>query len=150
MPPPLILSTVNKLLTFSKEESFACVDVAVVDLTDGRADIVKIGSPLAFILSGNTVKVLESASLPLGILDNLRPDTSTYTLSENDVLLFVSDGITDAFGGAADLYEVLRSIPAHNPQQLADTLVQSALQCYHGKAKDDMTAVAVRIFKSHA
>lgn len=150
MPPPLILSTVNKLLTFSKEESFACVDVAIVDLADGRADIVKIGSPLAFILSGNTVKVLESASLPLGILDNLRPDTSSYTLGENDVLLFVSDGVTDAFGGAADLYETLRSIPANNPQQLADTLVQSALQAYHGKAKDDVTAVAVRIFKNVA
>ena len=150
MPPPLILSTVNKLLTFSKEESFACVDVAIVDLTDGRADIVKIGSPLAFILSGNTVKVLESASLPLGILDNLRPDTSSYTLGENDVLLFVSDGVTDAFGGAADLYETLRSIPANNPQQLADTLVQSALQAYKGKAKDDVTAVAVRIFKNRA
>lgn len=150
MPPALILSTVNKLLTFSKEESFACVDVAVVDLTNGQTDIVKIGSPLAFILSGNTVKVLESASLPLGILDNLRPDTSSYTLSENDVLLFVSDGVTDAFGGAADLYETLRSIPSHNPQQLADTLVQSALRAYNGKAKDDITAVAVRIFKQAA
>ena len=86
----------------------------------------------------------------LGILDNLRPDTSSYTLGENDVLLFVSDGVTDAFGGAADLYEALRSIPANNPQQLADTLVQSALQAYHGKAKDDVTAVAVRIFKNVA
>ena len=148
MPPDLILSTVNKLLTFSKEESFACVDVAIVDLTDGKTDIVKIGSPLAFIISGNTVKVLESASLPLGILDNLRPDTSSYTLAENDVLLFVSDGVTDAFGGAADLYETLRSIPTHNPQQLADTLVQSALRAYNDKAKDDITAVAVRIFKN--
>lgn len=147
MPPDLILSTVNKLLTFSKEENFACVDVAIVDLTNGNADIVKIGSPLAFILSGNTVKVLESASLPLGILDNLRPDVSSYTLAENDVLLFISDGVTDAFGGAADLYEALRGMPANNPQQLVDTLVQSALKAYDGKAKDDITAVAVRLFK---
>ena len=150
MPPPLILSTVNNLLTFNKEERFACVDVAIVDLTDGKTDIVKIGSPLAFILSGNTVKVLESSSLPLGILDNLRPDTSSYTLLENDVLLFISDGVTDAFGGAADLYEILRSMPAHNPQQLADSLVESALKAYGGKAKDDITAVAVRLFKQTA
>ena len=150
MPPPLILSTVNKLLTFSKEESFACVDVAIVNLTDGKTDVVKIGSPLAFILSGNTVKVLESASLPLGILDNLRPDTSSYTLAENDVLLFVSDGVTDAFGSTADLYEALRSMPTNNPQQLADTLVENALRAYGGSAKDDITAVAVRIFKNAA
>ncbi|MBO5434991.1 SpoIIE family protein phosphatase, partial [bacterium] len=82
MPPETILKTVNKLLTFNKEESFACVDIAVIDLDTGEADIVKIGSPLGFILTGSTVKVLEGGSLPLGILDSLHPDTATYTLTE--------------------------------------------------------------------
>ena len=150
MPSPLVLSAVNKLMTFSKEESFACVDIAVIDLDSGSADVVKIGSPLAFILSGNTVKVLETTSLPLGILDSLRPDASSYALQENDVLLFLSDGIADAFGSTADLYEVLRSIPISNPQQLTDSLVERALQAYNGVAKDDMTALAVRLFKATA
>ena len=148
MPPDTVLSTVNKLLTFSKEETFACVDIAVVDLDNGQTDIVKIGSPVAFILSGNTVKVLESTSLPLGILDCLHPDASSYTLRENDTLLFLSDGITGAFGSTADLYEVLRTIPLHNPQQLADLLLERALHAYGGNAKDDMTVIAVRLFKS--
>lgn len=148
MPPDLILSTVNRLLTFGKEETFACVDVAVIDLDNGRTDVVKVGSPAAFILSGNTVKILESTSLPLGILDALHPDTATYTLAENDVLLFVSDGIADAFGSPSDLYEVLRAIPIQNPQQLTDALTESALRAYGGVAKDDMTAVAVRLFKA--
>ena len=148
MPSPLILSSVNKLLTFSKEESFACVDIAIVDLDSGLADVVKIGSPLAFILSGNTIKILESSSLPLGILDSLRPDATSYQLAENDVLLFISDGISDAFGTAADMYECLRSIPIHNPQLLADSILQGALRANGGVAKDDMTALAVRLFKS--
>ncbi len=150
MPSPLVLSAVNKLMTFNKEESFACVDIAVVDLQSGRTDIVKIGSPLGFILSGNTVKVLESTSLPMGILDSLRPDTASYTLMENDVLLFLSDGISDAFGSTADLYEVLRELPVRNPQQLADSLLERALQTVGGVAKDDMTAVAVRLFRGQA
>ena len=148
MPSDLVLSTINKLLTFSKEETFACVDIAVVDLDSGGADIVKIGSPLGFILSGNTVKVLEGSSLPLGILDSLRPDTAAYELTENDVLLFLSDGVVDAFGSVTDLYETLRNIPIGNPQQLADLLLENALRAYGGTAKDDMTAVAVRLFKS--
>ncbi len=146
MPSPLVLSAVNKLMTFNKEESFTCVDVAIVDLDDGRADIVKIGSPLGFILSGNTVKVLESSSLPMGILDSLRPDSATYRLEENDILLFLSDGVADAFGSTADLYEALRDLPARNPQQLTDCLLEKALNAYGGKAKDDMTALAVRLF----
>lgn len=147
MPSDLVLSTINKLLTFSKEETFSCVDIAIIDLDNGAADIVKIGSPLGFILSGSTVKVIESNSLPLGILDSLRPDTAAYSLCHDDVLLFLSDGITDAFGSTTDLYEVLKSVPANNPQQLADNLLQQALAAYGGKAKDDMTALAVRLFK---
>ena len=148
MPSNTVLSTINKLLTFSKEETFACVDIAVVDLDDGRADIVKIGSPLGFILSGNTVKVLETHSLPLGILDTLHPDAASYELLENDTLLFLSDGITGAFGSTSDLYDVLKKIPVSNPQQLTDLLLAQALQAYGGVAKDDMTAVAVRLFKA--
>ncbi len=150
MPQSTVLNAVNRLLAFSKEETFACVDIAVVDLDECRADIVKIGSPVGFILSGNTVKVLDSASLPLGILDCLHPETSSYQLSENDVLLFLSDGITGAYGSTTDLYDALKNVPISNPQELVDTLLQSALTAYGGVAKDDMTAVAVRLFKSAA
>jgi stage II sporulation protein E len=133
---------------FSKEETFACVDIAIVNLDDGNADIVKIGSPYGFILTGGTVKVLEGSSLPLGILDSIHPDTSGYRLAENDVLLFLSDGITDAFGSTADLYEALKCVPIRNPQQLVDELLRQAIERYGGEAKDDMTAIAVRLFKS--
>ncbi len=150
MPSPLVLSAVNKLMTFNKEEAFVCVDVAIIDLDDGRADVVKIGSPLGFILSGNTIKVLESTSLPMGILDALRPDYGSYLLQENDLLLFLSDGVADAFGSHADLYELLRSAPQSNPQQLADYVLERALAEYHGTPKDDMTAVAIRLFKNRS
>lgn len=150
MPSKTILSTVNKLLTFSKEESFACVDIAVIDLDSGGADVVKIGSPSGFILSGSTLKILESATLPLGILESLRPVTASHSLEENDVLLFLSDGITSAFGSTADLYEILKTVPTSNPQQLADGLLEYALSAYGGVAMDDMTVLAVRLFKSFA
>ena len=137
-------------MTFTKDESFTCVDIAVVDLDSGNADLVKIGSPIAFILSANTVKVLETTSLPLGILDSLRPDVSSYTLAENDTLLFMSDGVADAFGSTADLYEILRAIPVGNPQALAERLLDEALRAYGNVAKDDMTAIAVRLFRNSA
>lgn len=146
MPSNTVLSTVNKLLTFSKEESFACVDIALIDLDTGSADIVKIGSPSGFILSGSTLKILESATLPLGILESLRPVTASHVLLENDVLLFLSDGITSAFPSTTDLYEILKTIPSSNPQLLAEGLLQKALEGYGGKAMDDMTALAVRLY----
>ena len=86
--------------------------------------------------------------MPLGILESLHPDANAYALAENDILLFLSDGVVDAFGSATDLYEALRVLPVRNPQQLADELLSNALRAQNGIAKDDMTAVAVRLFKN--
>ncbi|MBQ8375361.1 MAG: SpoIIE family protein phosphatase [Clostridia bacterium] len=146
MPPELILSTVNRLLTFNKEETFACVDIAVVDLSRGRVDTVKIGSPVGFILSDTALQILESDSLPLGILECIHPDVSTYQFSTGDTLLFLSDGVTGAFSSTGDLFEVLKNVPKANPQQVADLILDTALKRYGGAAKDDMTALAVKIF----
>lgn len=145
-----VLSTVNRLLTFNREESFACMDIATVSLDTGAADIVKIGSPLGFILRADRVEVLESDSLPLGILDGVRPTVMRRTLGEGDVLLFVSDGITAAFGSGADVADFLCREQPTNPQALAEELVQAAKERTGGRAGDDMTALAVRLFERAA
>lgn len=144
-----VLSTVNRLLAFNREESFACVDIATIDLDTGRADIVKIGSPLAFLLSQSNVEMLESESLPLGILDGIHPTTLTRTLNDGDVLVFFSDGITAAFGSSADLSDFLCRQPAANPQTLADKLLTEACN-RAGCVQDDMTVLAVRLFQRPA
>ena len=150
MPPDLILSTINRLLTFHKEETFACVDIAVVDLDRGRADVVKIGAPVGFILSETALQILENDSLPLGILECIHPTATAYQFRAGDVLLFLSDGITDAFPSTGELYELLKTIPQSNPQRVADSILDAALKAYGGIAKDDMTVLAVKIFSAAA
>ncbi len=95
------------LLSFNREESFACIDMATVNLDSGRADIVKIGSPLAFLLAEQSIEILEGDSLPLGLLDGVRPTALERTLSDGNVLLFISDGITAAFGSSTDIADYL-------------------------------------------
>ena len=55
----LILSTVNKALTFNREDDFTAMDVGVVDLFDGSADFIKIGTPYSFIITRDSVKILK-------------------------------------------------------------------------------------------
>lgn len=141
-----VLSTVNRLLSFNREESFACVDIATVNLDSGKTDIVKIGSPLSFLLTQGKAEILESDSLPLGILDGVRPTTLSRTLADGDVLVFLSDGITAAFGSSADIADYLCRQPAANPQTLADKFLKEALD-RAGRSDDDMTVLAVRLFR---
>lgn len=140
-----VLTTVNRLLSFNREESFACIDMATVNLDTGRADIIKIGSPLGFILAEDSIEILESDSLPLGLLDGVHPTALERSLSDGNVLLLISDGITAAFGSSADIADFLATRSLTNPQTLADDLLAAALARTGGAPADDMTAVAVRL-----
>lgn len=146
MPTDTVLSTINQLLAFNKRESFSCVDTVTVDLMTGECDLVKIGSPLSFILSENKLQVLESQSLPLGILETVKPTVFKETLDAGDTVVLVSDGITSAFSSSTDICTYLESAPCINPQTFADELLKKAIDLC-GNA-DDMTVIAVRLFES--
>ncbi len=143
----LILRTVNKLLAINSEDSFTALDVCIIDLKTCSADFIKYGSPYGFIVGENGVKIVEGNSLPLGILDELKPSVCTTSLENENMLLMVTDGISDAFGQADEIIDYLRSVPALNPQTLADGVLKRALELSNGKPADDMTVLAVRVFK---
>ena len=119
-----------------------------IDLFNSKADFVKIGSPYSFIITRDTVKIIEGNSLPLGILEEMQPTVCSANLNAGDVIVFVSDGITDAFESSSDLIDFLSSQNALNPKTLADNVLERALYLTQGIAKDDMTVFCVRIFKS--
>lgn len=143
----LILNTVNKLLAINSEESFTALDISVIDLKTCSADFIKYGSPYGFIINENGIKIIEGNSLPLGILEELKPAVCNTQLNEGDMILLVTDGISDAFGSSGDIIDYLRSAPAKNPQALTDGILENAIKLNGGKHKDDMTALAVRIYK---
>lgn len=143
----LILNTVNRLLAINTEDFFTALDISVIDLKTCTADFIKYGSPYGFIIGESGIRIIEGNSLPLGILEELKPAVCTTELSDGDIVLFLSDGVSDAFGSSGEILDYLRTVPAKNPQALADGIVGRALELSDGKKNDDMTAVAVRIFK---
>ena len=117
----------NKVLCFNGEDNFTALDVGVIDLFSGSADFIKIGSPYSFIITKDSVKIVEGSSLPLGILDELHPTVCKTNLSSGDVVVLVSDGISDAFGSSSELIDFLSSQRALNPKTLADNILSLSL-----------------------
>ena len=144
---PLILNTVNKLLSINTEDNFTALDVSVINLKDCSADFIKYGSPYGFIVGDNGVRIIEGCSLPLGIIEELKPSVCHAQLNGGDMLVLITDGVSDAFGSSGEVIDFLRTVPAKNPQTLADELLSRALTLSGGQKKDDMTVLAVRIFK---
>ena len=146
MPEGTVLKTINKLLSFNRDERFTCIDIAAVNLNTGMANFVKIGSPAGIIVREGEIKVLESQSLPLGILDNLKPTVCTEQLKSGDIVVFMSDGITSAFSSATEMYEFMQELKPLNPQNLADKILAGAKERCRA-VTDDMTVLCTRIFE---
>ena len=85
--------------------------------------------------------------MPLGILDQLNPSVCQANIDDNAIILLVTDGVSDAFGSSGEIIDFLRTLPAKNPQTLTDSILKKAIELCDGKPIDDMTALAVRIFK---
>jgi stage II sporulation protein E len=136
------------------------LDIAAVDLNSGEAEFVKIGAPVSFIIRGKECIVLEGEGLPLGILESVKPTVCHEQLQSGDMLVFMSDGVTEAFHSTPDLCEYIGTLSPLNPQALADNLLSEALHRTHPTSnsapealqnstpspEDDMTILCVRLF----
>ncbi|MBQ3234997.1 MAG: SpoIIE family protein phosphatase [Clostridia bacterium] len=142
-----VLGMVNKILAIGTDESFSAMDILSVNLFNLSCDFIKIGSPSSFIITDQSIRIVDGSSLPLGILDDLKPTSLSLPLAEGTTVLMVTDGISDAFGSSTDIINYLKTLKSLNPQKLADDVLNYALKQENGRARDDMTAVCVRIFK---
>ncbi|MBR6736931.1 MAG: SpoIIE family protein phosphatase [Clostridia bacterium] len=143
----LVINMVNKVLSLGTEDSFSAVDVMTFNLFTLTADFIKIGSPHSYVLTKDTIKIVEGNSLPLGILDELKPTGVSLSLEEGSTVMLISDGVHDAFGSSTDFISFLKGLKTRNPQTLADDVCKKALSLSNGTPKDDMTVICVRIFK---
>ncbi|OPZ74380.1 MAG: Stage II sporulation protein E [Firmicutes bacterium ADurb.Bin456] len=150
----LAVKTVNSILVLrSPGESFATVDLAVINLYTARADFVKIGAVPSFILRGGLVEQVRAEALPVGILDDIEVATLSRNLEHGDVLVMVTDGLLYAKKAGEDkeawLSEVLRDMADMPPQQMAELLLRLAQTGSGGTARapDDMTVLVARLEK---
>lgn len=144
----LVLSSVNKLLTMQKTEAFSALDVCVVDLKNGLGDFIKMGSPSGYVISSQECKIISAGALPLGIVDSAQPVTQKIVLDDGDMILLFTDGIADSFSDDQKIADFLKNNCSSNPQVVADRLLEQALANNDGRAKDDMTVLAVKIFNN--
>lgn len=140
------LKVVNSaLLVKSNDESLATLDCASVDLFTGRVDLYKAGAPASYIVKNNRVTKCELASMPAGILRGIEFAKRTAVLSSGDLIVLVSDGITDI--GAEWLCPLLTGFEDASPQEIADEILKEALNITKNIKEDDMSVIAAKIRK---
>ena len=141
-----IINNINKLLTISNQESFSTLDLCVIDLTKEIIDFIKLGATYGAIKRENRVDKVETGTLPLGVLGEVSPSISHFAVSNKDMIIMVTDGITDAFEDFEEFSEFVNAIVSTNPQVVAQTILDEAILRNGGSAKDDMTVLVARSF----
>ncbi len=140
----IILNSVNKLLTINSEECFSALDICVVDLKKELIDFIKLGAPVGFVKKDNDTEIIESGSLPIGILEEISPVVTKKIITGNEILILVSDGVIESFRGEENLKNYINSLSLLNPQQISEEIINN---CKQNEILDDCTCIALRIFE---
>ena len=140
-----VLTGVNRFLKLPGSERYSTADVAVCDLDTAVVDIIKMGSPPCYIKTEDTVLRISGASLPIGVLEEMHPYTAKKKLYPGEMLIMLSDGVTDCFEGD-ELPDFINGISSHNPEAAATEILNCALDKSNGIPRDDMTVIAFRVF----
>ncbi len=146
------VKTVNSALVLrSTEEMYATLDLAVIDLYTLQAEFLKVGSVTSFIKEGRNVFAIRGESVPIGILNDIDVQVKTATLAENDILVFISDGILEAVSHMQDpedwVKRQLERYDSTDPQMIADFLLEAAVRTGGGAIPDDMTVFCAKMIR---
>ena len=141
-----ILTSVNSLLNMGKEEMFSALDICVVDLKSGEADFIKQGATIGFVKNAKEINKISSSSLPMGILEKVKPNITKTMLSTDDTIVMLSDGVVDCFGEENLLQDYILSLPHKTPQELANTILNRAKLKQKNYPNDDMTVIVAKLF----
>ncbi|HEX3031155.1 MAG TPA: SpoIIE family protein phosphatase [Bacillota bacterium] len=154
-PEELAVKTVNSALMLkAEEESFATLDLVIIDLHYGLLQFVKIGAAASFIKRGEKIGLIKSTSLPIGILQQVDADVVKQEVEPGDIIVVMSDGLLESVADRVDkeqwVVDVLVGCRTADPQNLADFLLNKGRQNAGNSVPDDMTVIVIKIIENPA
>ncbi len=145
------IDLINTTIMNANEEIFATLDIAIVDLYNGKVEFIKNGACPTYVKNKKKVQIIKSLSLPAGILKDINLTTYDKDIQDKDILVMCSDGILDSNVeyNNKELWVkyMLEDIETTNCQKIADLILNEAVDNSYGIAKDDMSIIVCKLVK---
>jgi stage II sporulation protein E len=143
---------VNSLMSLrSPEESFATVDLTLVDRYTAKVEFIKIGAAASYIKRGREVWTIKSTSLPAGILNTVDVERTVSQLQSGDLVIMATDGVVDSKPDQNVkedwVVRALSKVEVTGPEALGEYLLNLARINQDGEPKDDMTIVVLQVYQ---
>ena len=143
---------INTTILNANEEIFATLDIAIIDLYNGKIEFIKNGACPTYVKNKKKVQIVKSLSLPAGILNDINLTIYDKDIEEQDVLVMCSDGIIDSNIEYKNkelwVKYILEDIETNNSQKIADLIINEAVDNGYGICKDDMSIIVCRLIKN--
>ena len=144
----LIIESINKLLIPTSLDGFSTLDACVVDLANECCTFIKMGSSVSILKHQNSSEIISCASLPMGIVNNVKPTIIKKHLCVSDTIILASDGIVDSFKNVEEYKNYINDMKLSNLQKFVDEIVFDA-SFQNKKHPDDMTIIAINMLKNY-
>ncbi len=136
------LKTLNGALTLRAElsECFATVDLLLLSLRDGTAEVYKYGAAPSYVKRGTRVRRITCSCLPAGLQRaDSAPETTRFTLEKRSFFVMLSDGVADV-NDDGWLLSLLEGWRGDDPQALAGAVLSAGRE-RHGGSDDGAVLV---------
>ena len=126
------------------EEGFTTIDLLEADTLSGNASFIKSGAAPSFVKRGTKLFKIRSKTFPLGILDDVDAERTTFSCQDGDKIIMLSDGVTEDNEEPLWLCEFLTQTDLSDPDA-AKKIVCEAKK--HTLCRDDMSAAVITVSK---
>ena len=105
-----------------------------------------MGSSVSVIKHQSTSEIVSSHSLPIGIVQNIKPTIVKKNIFAGDMIFLASDGVVDSFLSVDDFKSFVNDSKIYNLQKFTDDVVFEG-QALNAKHIDDMTIIGINLLK---
>jgi sigma-B regulation protein RsbU (phosphoserine phosphatase) len=132
---------------------FVTLFYAVLDQPTGTLEYVNAGHNPPFVVKGNSkdIILLKAKGIALGVMEDIALEEKTIKLDSHDIVVFYTDGITEAVNGAGEQFGEARLIETINRnadlpmKDLINTVKNEVFSFAQGQDQhDDFTMVLLK------
>ena len=151
--PPDMMKRLNLMFLERKIEGhFITLTYAIWEPSTKSVSLANAGMPLPILVRKGQCRAIRAEGVPLGLLEHTEYQPVTVTLESGDLLVFFSDGITEANNPQQEeftsrrLENILRQNAQRAPQEIVNQVFYELRDFEAGRPqRDDQTLVLLKV-----
>ena len=153
--PAQVIKEANELIASdSKKGMFVTLFYAILDLKNKTMNYVNAGHnpPVMFVRKMGDLECLKTKGIALGALDTMEPEEKIIKLETGDVIVFYTDGVTEAVNdkdelfGEKRLYRLVKVNSDLSSKEIVNRIKDEVIAFSKGLSQfDDITLMVLKV-----